>query len=68
MTRTVMSNAQHSTYVSIENCCVVPRCITRFDSGTRVQVRKVSDGRFAVKALAPHPLSVFDEEAWEMAL
>ena len=64
ITRTVMSSLEHSTYVSVDSQHVVPECITRFSPGTRVEVRPLRGGSYAVQALAGDPLRVFGEENW----
>lgn len=64
ITRTVMSSLEHSTYVSVDSQAVVPECITRFSPGTRVEVRPLRGGLFAVQPQAGDPLRVFGEETW----
>lgn len=64
ITRTVMSSLEHSAYVSVDSQPVVPECITRFSPGTRVEVRALKGGGYAVQALPGDPLRVFGEENW----
>ncbi len=68
ITRTVLSGQDHSNYVSIDSAPVIPTCITRFSSGTRVEVRKVRGATYAVQAVSNDPLRVFGEETWHAAV
>lgn len=67
-TRTVLSDTMHSTYVSVDSRHVVPECITRFSRGTRVEVRELRSGKFAVQPLEGDPLRIFGEETWCVAV
>ncbi len=60
-----MSGLEHSTYVSIDSVPVVPECISRFSSGTRVEVRKLRGSSYAVQAVEGDMLRVFGEETWK---
>lgn len=64
ITRTVMSGIEHLTYVSLDGVSVVPECITRYGSGTRVEVRKINGKKYAVQPLASDPRRIFGEETW----
>lgn len=64
ITRTVMSGLEYPTYVSVDSISVVPMCITRYSAGTRVEIRKVREKTYAVKAVPNDPLHVFGEETW----
>ena len=68
ITRTVMSSTDHSTYVSIDSRPVVPECITRFSPGTRVEIRALRGGSYAVQPQVGDPLRVFGEEIWRCAV
>ena len=68
ITRTVMSGIEHSTYVTVDNIPVVPECITRFSPGTRVELRPLKNGRFAVQPIEGDTLRVFGEESWRLAV
>lgn len=68
ITRTVMSSLEHSTYVSVDSRPVVPECITRFSPGTRVEIRVLRGGTYAVQPQAGDPLRVFGEEVWHAAV
>jgi hypothetical protein len=68
ITRTVMSGLEHSAYVSVDSKPVVPECITRFGSGTRVEIRKLRGAAYAVQALEGDLLRVFGEETWRSAV
>lgn len=59
-----MSSLEHSTYVSIDRAVVIPQCITRFDPGSRVEVRHLAQGGFAVKATQDDHRRIFEEERW----
>jgi len=64
ITRTVMSGIEHLSYVSLDGIPVVPVCITRYGSGTRVEVRKISGKKYAVQPVVSSPLRIFGEETW----
>lgn len=68
ITRTVMSSLEHTAYLSIDRTIVVPQCITRFDTGSRVEVRRSERGGFAVRATRDDHRRVFEEEAWSSAV
>lgn len=68
ITRTVMNSPQHSTYVSVDSRPVVPECITRFSPGTRVEIRALRGGIYAVQPQSDDPLRVFGEEIWRPAV
>lgn len=68
LTRTVMNSIEHSTYVSVDSRAVVPECITRFSPGTRVEIRALRGGAYAVQPQEGDPLRVFGEETWRAAV
>lgn len=68
LTRTVVSNLEHSTYVSVDSSPVVPECITRYGAGTRVEVRKLRGDSYAVQPIEGDPLRIFGEETWRRAV
>lgn len=68
ITRTVVSSPEHSTYVTVDSVPVIPECITRFDPGTRVEVRKVRGNQYAVIPVEGNSLRVFGEELWRAAV
>ena len=68
ITRTVMSGIEHLSYVSLDGIPVVPVCITRYGSGTRVEVRKLKGNTYAVQPLVSDPLRIFGEETWQAAV
>lgn len=66
VTRTVMCNAEFAAYVSVDAQRIAPKIISRFDPGSRVEVRMVSEVCYAVKAIASDPRHVFSEEEWSV--
>lgn len=68
ITRTVLSGQENCMYVTIDSVVVVPECVTRFSPGARVEVRKVSNGAYAVKAPDTDSMCIFSEEAWRQSV
>lgn len=62
-----MSGLTHSTYVSIDNKAVVPECITRYGVGTRVELRALRGGSYAVQPIEGDSMRIFGEETWRPA-
>lgn len=67
VTRTIMIDLEGVLYVSLHGIKIVPKCITRFSPGTRVQVCHSNKG-YAVMPLNDSILRIFGEETWQPAV
>lgn len=69
VTRTICSGIEHLAYVTIDNVPVVPRCISRFSAGSRIELTYQRGNTFAIRAADPSdPKRIFEPETWVKAV